>query len=99
MESKGSKSLLKTIFEEIVLTVPDRNDQKGLRLMVEHLWHSSEKQTSDQAKLVSDMRRELEDLQRKLKQSSTAVDEVKRQRDTIFDLERSIAGLKMRLND
>lgn len=58
-----------SIFMEILATVPDRHDQKSLRMIGDHLWSAQDRHASEQAKLVSDMRRELEELQRKLKQS------------------------------
>jgi hypothetical protein len=54
--------VLKSVFEEIVFSIPDKYDQMTLKKIIDFLLNNSK-----QDKLVQQMRQEVEEMQRKVK--------------------------------
>lgn len=90
--------MLKTVFEETVFNVPDKSDQMTLRKMIEYLSGMVSFTKNDQSRLINQMRQEVEELQRKVKQGQLFYDDFKRQRETIASQEKLIASLRSQLN-
>jgi septal ring factor EnvC (AmiA/AmiB activator) len=89
--------VLKTVFEETVFHVPDKQDQMSLRKMIDFLLSMVSFTKTDQSRLISQMRQEVEELQRKVKQGQLFYDDFKRQRETIASHEKLIASLRSQL--
>lgn len=84
-QKKAQSEGLKLIFEEILFSIEDKYDQKALRLLVDHLWTTNDKIQAEQAKTVTELRKEMEDLQKRVKQSQSSHDEVKQLREMVHD--------------
>lgn len=97
-QQKQQLEVLKTVFEETVFNVPDKSDQMTLRKMIEYLSGMVSFTKNDQSRLINQMRQEVEELQRKVKQGQLFYDDFKRQRETIASQEKLIASLRSQLN-
>ena len=62
-----------------------------LRKMIDYLLSMLSFTKTDQSRLINQMRQEVEELQRKVKQGQLFYDDFKRQRDTIASNEKIIA--------
>lgn len=68
-----------------------------LRKMIDYLLSMVSFTKNDQSRLINQMRQEVEELQRKVKQGQLFYDDIKRQRDTITSHEKLIASLRSQL--
>jgi hypothetical protein len=75
--------MLRNVFDEIIFNIPDKTDQQSLRLIVDHLVSIADRPKTDQNKLISKMRIEVEELQSKVRHGQNFHDELKRHKDII----------------